>query len=78
MGGVGLHLQHQELLIAWVLRHGGVFSAFVGDVVALDVIQHLKLLEIEQQLEPLTVVLHGQGAVQQSFPTLCAAYIHTM
>ena len=78
MRGVVLHLQHEKLLVRWVFEHGGVVSVVVGDVVGLDVIQHLQLLQIEQQFKPLTVVLHGQWAVQQGFPTLCAAYIHTI
>ena len=78
VGGVGHHLQHEQLLPGWVFGHGRVVSVFVGDVVALDVIHHLKLLQIDQQLKPLTVVLHGQGAVQQGFPSFCAAYIYTI
>ena len=71
-----LHLQDQKFLVMGVFGHGRIFPVTVWYVVALDVRQHLKLLQVEQQVELLAVVLHGQGAVQQGLPAMGAAHTH--
>lgn len=59
-----IYLQNKKLLVRFVFSHGSMSSVSVGDVVSLDVHLHLKLLQIQQHLEPLCVVLPVQGTLQ--------------
>lgn len=54
------HLQNKESLVCSVLCHGLVLQ-----VVFLDVDFHLELLQVKQQLEAPTIVLHGQWALKK-------------
>lgn len=48
-----INLQNEKFLVDQISDHAGVFSVIVGDVVSPDVHLHLKLLQIQQQLELL-------------------------